>query len=74
MLSILICLVAILGGVASVWGPFLGAVVLVPLSEYTRTYLGGGGKAIDLMIYGGLIVLIARFQPEGLMGMIKKFR
>jgi branched-chain amino acid transport system permease protein len=74
MLSILICLVAILGGVASVWGPFLGALVLVPLSEYTRTYLGGGGRAIDLMIYGGLIVLIARFQPEGLMGMIKKFR
>jgi len=74
MLSILICLVAILGGVGTVWGPFLGAAILVPLSEFTRTYLGGGGRAIDLMIYGALIVLIARFQPEGLMGMIKKFR
>jgi len=74
MLSILICLVAILGGVATVWGPFLGALVLVPLSEFTRTYLGGGGKAIDLMIYGALIVLIARFQAEGFMGWIKKLR
>jgi len=74
MLSVLISLVAILGGVASVWGPFLGALVLVPLSEFTRTYLGGGGKAIDLMIYGALIVIIARFQPEGLMGLLKKFR
>jgi branched-chain amino acid transport system permease protein len=74
MLSILISLVAILGGVATVWGPFLGATILVPLSEFTRTYLGGGGRAIDLMIYGALIVVIARFQPEGLMGWIKKFR
>jgi branched-chain amino acid transport system permease protein len=74
MLSILISLVAILGGVATVWGPFLGAMILVPLSEFTRTYLGGGGKALDLMIYGALIVIIARFQPEGLMGWIKKFR
>jgi branched-chain amino acid transport system permease protein len=74
MLSVLICLVAILGGVASVWGPFLGALVLVPLSEFTRTYLGGGGKAIDLVIYGALIVIIARFEPEGLMGLIKKSR
>lgn len=74
MLSILISLVAILGGVATVWGPFLGAMILVPLSEFTRTYLGGGGQAIDLMIYGALIVVIARFQAEGLMGWIKKFR
>ncbi len=74
MLSVLISLVAILGGVASVWGPFLGALVLVPLSEFTRIYLGGGGTAVDLMIYGALIVLIARFQPEGLMGLIRKFR
>jgi branched-chain amino acid transport system permease protein len=71
MLSVLISLVAILGGVASLWGPFLGAAVLIPLSEFTRTYLGGGGSAIDLMIYGLLIVLIARFQPTGLMGLIR---
>ncbi len=72
MLSVLISLVAILGGVASLWGPFLGAAVLIPLSEFTRTYLGGGGTAVDLMIYGFLIVLIARFQPTGLMGLIKR--
>jgi branched-chain amino acid transport system permease protein len=68
-LSILICLVAVLGGVGTLWGPLLGAAVLVPLSEGTRVYLGGGGKALDLLIYGGLIVLIAVFQPRGLMGL-----
>jgi branched-chain amino acid transport system permease protein len=65
-LSILICLVAVLGGVGTLWGPFLGALVLIPLSEGTRIYFGGSGKAVDLMIYGGLIVLVAVFQPGGL--------
>jgi branched-chain amino acid transport system permease protein len=65
-LSILICLVAVLGGVGTLWGPLLGAAILIPLSEATRVYAGGTGKAVDLMVYGGLIVLVAVFQPGGL--------
>src|SRR5262249_35487265 len=71
-LSILICLVAVLGGVGTRWGPFLGAVVLIPLSEATRVYFGGTGKAVDLMIYGCLIVLVAVFQPAGLTGLLRR--
>jgi len=71
-LSILICLVAVLGGVGTLWGPVLGAAVLVPLSEYTRVWLGGSGKALDLLIYGGLIMLIATVQPAGLMGLVRR--
>jgi branched-chain amino acid transport system permease protein len=72
-LSILICLVAVLGGVGTLWGPALGAAVLVSLSETTRIWLGGTGKAVDLMIYGGLIVLVSVFQPGGLMGLLGRF-
>ncbi len=50
----------------------MGAVVLIPLSEATRVLLGGTGKAVDLMIYGGLIVLVAVFQPAGLMGVLDR--
>jgi len=73
-LSILICLVAVLGGVGSLWGPLLGAAVLVPLSEGTRVLLGGTGKALDLVIYGVLIMLIAVFQPAGLIGLGRELR
>jgi branched-chain amino acid transport system permease protein len=71
-LSILICLVAVLGGVGSLWGPLLGAAVLVPLSEGTRVLLGGTGKALDLVIYGALIMVIAVFQPAGLIGLARR--
>jgi branched-chain amino acid transport system permease protein len=73
-LSILICLVAVLGGVGTLWGPFLGAVILIPLSEATRVYYGGTGKPVDLMIYGGLIVLVAVFQPGGLAALLGRAR
>jgi branched-chain amino acid transport system permease protein len=71
-LSILICLVAVLGGVGSLWGPVLGAAILVPLSEGTRVLLGGTGKALDLVIYGALIMLIAVFQPAGVIGLARQ--
>jgi len=73
-LSILICLVAVLGGVGTLWGPLLGAAVLVPLSEGTRVFLGGGGKALDLLIYGGLIVLMSVAQPGGLIALLGRAR
>jgi branched-chain amino acid transport system permease protein len=56
--------------VGTLWGPFLGAAVLIPLSEATRVYLEGTGKAVDLMLYGGLIVLVSVLQPAGLMGLL----
>jgi branched-chain amino acid transport system permease protein len=68
ILSILICLVAVLGGVGTLWGPLLGAAILMA----TRVYFGGTGRAVDLMIYGGLIVLVAVFQPAGLAGLLAR--
>jgi branched-chain amino acid transport system permease protein len=71
-LSIQICLVPVLGGVGTIAGPLLGAAVLVPLSEATRVYLGGSGRSLDLVIYGLLIMLIAAFEPAGLVGLARR--
>ncbi len=68
-LSILIALPAVLGGVGTLWGPLVGAAVLIPVSELTRSYLGGGGRGVDLMIYGGLIVVVALARPAGLVSL-----
>lgn len=73
-LSILIALPAVIGGVGTLWGPLLGAAVQVPVSELTRSYLGGSGSGVDLMIYGGLIVLVALARPEGLFGLVARKR
>ena len=68
--SLLIALPAVLGGIGTLWGPFVGALVLIPLSEITRSYFGGSGAGTDLIIYGALIMLIALAHPEGLLDLI----
>lgn len=72
-LSVLIALVPILGGAGHAAGPLLGAAVLIPLSELTRIGFGGTGQGIDLVIYGGLIVLIAVLQPGGLVTLPRRW-
>ena len=69
-ISVQIVLVAMLGGANTVLGPVVGAAVLVPLSEYSRAWLGYKGTGMDLIIYGTLITLISMYQPNGVWGAI----
>src|SRR3984885_5095374 len=67
--SLLMALPAVLGGIGTLWGPVLGAVILIPLTELTRSFIGGSGRGVDLIVYGTLIVLISLARPEGLVGL-----
>jgi branched-chain amino acid transport system permease protein len=58
---------AALGGAGTLLGPLLGAVILVPLQTATNTWFGGSGSGLTYIIYGAIIVLIARFEPGGLL-------
>jgi branched-chain amino acid transport system permease protein len=69
-LSIKMALVAILGGVGTLFGPVLGAAVLTAIEEASRISFGGSGRGTDVVVYGLLIVFIAVYQPSGLMGWI----
>jgi branched-chain amino acid transport system permease protein len=70
--SLLIALPAVLGGIGTLWGPSLGAAVLIPLTELTRSYLGGSGSGFDLIIYGGLIMMVALARPAGLTSLLPR--
>ncbi|MGY6633031.1 MAG: branched-chain amino acid ABC transporter permease [Alkalilacustris sp.] len=64
-ISVQIALVAIVGGMGTVIGPLLGALVVVPLGEVSRAYLGGGPA---LMVYGVLLIIIVLAVPRGVAG------
>ena len=64
--SVQIVLLTILGGVGSLFGPWLGAALLIPLSEGTRTLWGSSGLGLDLLIFGLAILLVTMFLPGGL--------
>ena len=69
-ISVQIVLVAMLGGANTVLGPVVGAAVLIPLSEYSRAWLGYKGTGADMIIYGALITIISMYQPKGVWGSI----
>jgi branched-chain amino acid transport system permease protein len=75
-ISILIALMAMLGGAGSLWGPIIGAGVLIPLKSYLKEWLGAtaGMAGIDLVIYGLIIMLISAFEPRGIWGIVEKIR
>ena len=64
--SVKMIIVAALGGAGTLFGPLIGAVILIPLEETTNAWLGGGGTGITYIIYGAIIVFVARFQPGGM--------
>jgi len=68
-LSVLIALPAVVGGVGTLWGPLLGAAVLIPMQQLSAAWLGGAGNGVDLMFYGALIVGLALARPQGLVSL-----
>lgn len=72
-LSVRFTLAAILGGLGTALGPFLGAVLVTTVETYLRAQFGGIGAkfvGIYLILYGGALILMVRFAPQGLVGWI----
>jgi branched-chain amino acid transport system permease protein len=70
-LSVRFALAAIIGGLGTALGPFLGAALITTLETYLRARFGGVGAGlvgIYLIIYGCALVLVVRFAPQGLVG------
>ena len=69
-ISIDIALVGVVGGIGTLWGPAVGALVYVVLAKGVALELGGSGKGYDLVIYGAIICVIAALRPHGIVGSI----
>ena len=58
-------ILALFGGVGSLWGPVIGAMVLVPLAEGLNAELGNVLPGIQGVVYGIAIIVIILRAPEG---------
>ena len=71
--SIRFALAAIIGGLGTALGPFLGALLVTTVETYLRAQFGGIGAGfvgIYLIIYGTALIVIVRLAPQGLVGWI----
>jgi len=57
--------VTLFGGIGTLWGPVIGASVLVPLNETLQARLGNVLPGIQGVVYGIAIILVILLAPEG---------
>jgi branched-chain amino acid transport system permease protein len=64
--SILLAMMAIIGGVGTVWGPVAGAFLVTPLQELLRAKLGGELQGLHLVVYGIVLIVVVILLPQGI--------
>ena len=65
--------VAMFGGVGTVWGPVIGAVILIPLAETLNAEAGTRFPGIQGVIFGLAIISVILIAPEGLFWKVRDF-
>ena len=65
---------AMFGGVGTLWGPVLGAFILVPLSEILYARYAADFPGIQGVIYGVAIIAVILFAPEGVLWKLRAMR
>ena len=70
-ISVEALLAPIIGGIGTVAGPLLGALVVKTLGEITKL-MTGDAPGLDLVIYGCVLVLVVAFAPRGIAGLLRR--
>jgi branched-chain amino acid transport system permease protein len=70
-MSVNALLAPLIGGAGTVLGPLIGAIALGTLAELTSLWLGKQ-PGVNLLAFGVLLLVILRFLPNGLMGLLKR--
>jgi branched-chain amino acid transport system permease protein len=71
LFDVAVALMAFLGGLGTLFGPILGAVILVPANQYLTT-LPQGTSGFNLIMYGIIFLAIILLLPEGIIPTITK--
>lgn len=65
-ISIDVIVAPIIGGMGTLFGPILGAFIIIPLNEWARDLAQASGvNGLNLLIYGVLLMLVIGLAPEG---------
>ena len=59
-------IVTMFGGIGALWGPVIGAAILIPIGELLNAKLGNALPGIQGVIYGVAIIGTIIIAPEGL--------
>ena len=67
--TLTVCLV---GGVGTLWGPVIGAAIMIPISEILDATAGDRFPGIQGVVYGATLMAIMMWAPEGLFWRLRR--
>lgn len=70
--SIQIAMFALIGGIGTIFGPLVGTILLVPLTELARGWLGAEALGLHGFVYGSVLVVAVLFMPDGIMTYVSR--
>jgi branched-chain amino acid transport system permease protein len=66
--------ITIVGGIGTLWGPVIGAVLLVPVGELLAAEVGDRWPGFQDLIYGFVLLIAIIYLPEGIWGKVTELR
>ncbi|MGK4924743.1 branched-chain amino acid ABC transporter permease [Bordetella hinzii] len=73
-ISVKVALICIIGGVGTVAGPLVGALVMIPLEELFNEWLSGHTAGVSQLAYGLILIAIILLEPRGLAALWARLR
>jgi ABC-type branched-subunit amino acid transport system ATPase component/ABC-type branched-subunit amino acid transport system permease subunit len=58
--------VTLFGGIGTLWGPLIGAALLIPLGEVLYSLFGHSIPGVHSIVYGVALIVVVLIAPEGL--------
>lgn len=69
--AFMIGMVALVGGKGTVFGPIIGAAVIIPVQQFlSSTFAQSGPLGLSGMVYAAIIVVIMLVDPKGILNLL----
>lgn len=67
-----IAILGLVGGAGTLWGPILGAAILVPLQQLLNSSLSNLPSGVNLIVYAVVFIVILWVDPRGLVSILRR--
>ena len=67
-----IALIALIGGIGTIYGPLIGALILIPLDYWLRAFIGSAIPGGNLIVLGAILILGSLFMKKGVVGAVRQ--
>lgn len=71
-ISVRAALIVIIGGIGTLAGPLVGALLIIPVEELTNAWLSASVAGLSQLVFGVILIAVVLWQPRGLLALFDR--